>query len=94
MFVNNTVFFLLLVFSGANVEISTLPPWAQTISMMLPLTRGIESARRIIAGESLRDVLPLLIAEFSIGVIYTTLGYTLFRWFETQAKRRGTLEAF
>jgi ABC-2 type transport system permease protein len=94
MFVNNTVFFLLLVFSGANVEISSLPPWAQTISMMLPLTRGIESARRIIAGESLQDVLPLLIAEFSIGVIYTILGYTLFRWFEMQAKRRGTLEAF
>jgi len=25
-------------------------------------------------------------------VVYVLLGYTLFRWFEYQAKRRGTLE--
>jgi hypothetical protein len=29
-----------------------------------------------------------------LGVIYITIGYLMFRWFELQAKRRGTLEAF
>jgi ABC-2 type transport system permease protein len=93
MFVNNTVFFLLLVFSGANVEIQSLPAWAQTISQTLPLTRGIAAARQIIAGGSISQVLPLLAVEFSIGVFYVTLGYSLFRWFELVAKKRGTLEA-
>jgi hypothetical protein len=29
-----------------------------------------------------------------VGLVYTALGFVLFRWFELQAKRRGTLEAF
>jgi ABC-2 type transport system permease protein len=93
MFVNNTVYFLLLVFSGANIPLSTLPGAFQSLSFILPLTRGIQSARMIIAGASLRQVTPLLLGEFLVGVFYITLGYSMFRWFEAQAKRRGTLEA-
>ena len=92
MFINNAVYFGLLIFSGANVPISTLPPWMQTISGLLPLTRGIAAARALIAGASLADVAPLLAGEFLIGVIYVFAGYVLFRWFEIQAKKRGTLE--
>jgi ABC-2 type transport system permease protein len=90
MFVNNTVYFLLLIFSGANVAIDTLPSWMQTSSQTLPLTRGIASARTLIAGGSLADVAPLLLGE--IGIIYGWLGYILFKWFEIQAKRKGSLE--
>lgn len=93
MFVNNTVFFLLLIFSGANVDLTTLPVWAQSISQALPLTRGIASARQVIAGTDLAQVTPLLQVEFLIGLAYILAGYTFFRWFEVQAKRRGTLEA-
>jgi ABC-2 type transport system permease protein len=93
MFVNNTVFFLLLIFSGANIAVDTLPAWMQAISWSLPLTRGIASAREIVAGGSLADVAPLLATEFGIGVVFVVIGYTMFRWFETQARRRGTLEA-
>ena len=32
-------------------------------------------------------------AEFLIGLVYGALGYIFFRWFEFQARRRGTLEA-
>jgi ABC-2 type transport system permease protein len=92
MFVNNFVYFSLLVFSGANVEISALPAWMQAISNVLPLTRGIASARALTAGASLNDVMPMLLSEFGIGVAYGLLGYFLFAWFETQARRRGTLE--
>lgn len=94
MFVNNTVYFLLLLFSGANLNMALMPAWMQNISQVLPLTRGIASAREIIAGGSFSDVAPLLANEFIFGVIYTLLGYSLFIWFETQAKRKGTLEAF
>src|SRR5258706_559470 len=92
MFVNNFVYFSLLVFSGANVEISVLPAWMQVISNVLPLTRGIASARALAAGASLHDVAPMLINEIGIGIIYGLFGYFLFAWFETQAKRNGTLE--
>lgn len=93
MFVNNTVYFLLLVFCGANVPLTALPGWMRAVSRFLPLTRGIASARQIIAGASLAEVAPLLTGELLIGLVYICLGYSLFRWFEFQAKRRGTLEA-
>lgn len=93
MFVNNTVFFSLLLFSGANVEVASLPAWMQAVSQGLPLTRGIAAARAIIDGASLSEVMPLLQVEALIGLIYIFFGYSMFRWFEFQAKKRGTLEA-
>jgi len=93
MFINNTVYFLLLVFSGANVHLEALPIWIQRFSQVLPLTRGIAAARQAIIGAGLSEVWPLLLGETLIGVGYIFLGYLLFSWFEVQAKRRGTLEA-
>jgi ABC-2 type transport system permease protein len=93
MFVNNTVYFLLLVFCGANVPLAALPGWMQAVSRFLPLTRGIAAARQIIAGAGLAEVAPLLAGELLVGLVYIFLGYSLFRWFEFQAKRRGSLEA-
>jgi ABC-2 type transport system permease protein len=94
MFVNNTIYFMLLVFSGANIPVASLPPVMQAISWCLPLTRGIAAARLIIEGAPLQQVAPLLVGEALVGAVYAFLGYSLFRWFELQAKRRGTLEAF
>jgi ABC-2 type transport system permease protein len=94
MFINNTIYFLLLVFSGANVPLANFPVWTQRAAHLLPLTRGIQAAREIIAGANLLEVWPLLAGEVLIGVIYVSIGYLLFSWFEMEAKRRGTLEAF
>jgi ABC-2 type transport system permease protein len=91
MFVNNVVYFLLLLFCGANVPLTSLPGWMRAVAQFLPLTRGIAAARQITAGASLADVAPLLAGELLIGGVYIALGYALFRWFEFQAKRRGTL---
>ncbi|MFC2065408.1 ABC transporter permease [Chloroflexota bacterium] len=92
MFVNNSVYFLLLIFSGANVNLELLPNWMQYFSQVLPLTRGIASARILIGGGSFNQVTPLLVQELGVGIIYGWLGYMLFKWFENQAKRKGTLE--
>ena len=92
MFVNNSVYFLLLIFSGANVPIASLPAWMQAISWVLPLTRGVAAARQVIAGASLRSVSGLLWGEILLGGVYVFLGYLLFGWFELESKRRGTLE--
>ncbi len=92
MFVNNTVYFALLIFSGANIPLDKLPASMQYLSWSLPLTRGIASARLLISGAAFGEVAPLLLGEFLIGCVYVGLGYWLFRWFERQAKARGTLE--
>lgn len=92
MFVNNTVYFLLLIFSGANVPLDRLPAWMLAISQALPLTRGIAAARALIAGARLAEITPLLLGELVVGVVYILLGYWMFRWFEVRARKQGTLE--
>jgi ABC-2 type transport system permease protein len=92
MFINNFVYFALLIFSGANVSIAKLPAWMQVVSNFLPLTRGIAASRALAGGASLVEVSPLLLKEAGIGLVYGVLGYFLFAWFETQAKKKGTLE--
>ncbi len=92
MFVNNTVYFLLLIFSGANVAIDKLPAWMQALSQILPLTRGIAASRALVAGQGLAGIGPMLLTELGIGFIYGMLGYFMFHWFEVVAKRRGSLE--
>ncbi len=92
MFVNNFVYFALLIFSGANVPLQQFPGWIQAVSSVLPLTRGIAAARLLVAGASLAEVVPLLLGELGIGLAYGLLGYLLFAWVEVEAKRRGTLE--
>lgn len=94
MFINNTVYFLMLIFSGSNLALETMPGWMQAISTGIPLTRGISAVRALIDGSRLADVSGLLFEEIGIGVLYIILGYLLFRWFERQAKRKGSLEAF
>jgi ABC-2 type transport system permease protein len=92
MFVNNSVYFLLLIFSGANIPLDRLPAPFQIMAQGLPLTRGIASARALISGASLESVLPLLLGELVIGLLYGLAGFWLFRWFETKAKQKGSLE--
>ncbi len=69
MFVNNFVYFLLLIFSGANVRLDQVPTWVQATSSVLPLTRGISAARLLIQGASLTEVMPLLLGELGVGLI-------------------------
>jgi hypothetical protein len=56
--------------------------------------RGSLRARTIIAGGSLTEIMPLLKEELLIGIILTILGYFLFKVFEIQAKKLGTLDIF
>jgi hypothetical protein len=61
---------------------------------MLPLTRGIQAARLLVRGASLAEVRPQLGGELAVGLVYALIGFALFSWFENQARRRGSLEAF
>jgi ABC-2 type transport system permease protein len=89
---NNIVFGLLLVFCGVNVRLEDLPGWMSTIAQGLPLTHGIEAARRLAGGAPFSEVAGLVAAEAAIGAAYALLGYGLIRALEGLSRRRGTLE--
>jgi ABC-2 type transport system permease protein len=90
----HAIFFSYLVLTGANIPVEELPVALQAISWSIPLTRSIAAARLFAAGGSLADGMPLMLGDLCIGLLYGVLGVALFRWFEVQARRRGTLEAF
>jgi len=89
---SNIFFGALLILSGANVPLDSLPGWLRPVSDVIPLTHGIAAARKLAAGESFTAVLGLVAAEALIGVVYAGLGYTLIRGTETISRRRATLE--
>jgi len=91
-FFANLMIFVFLLFSGVNVPVESLPGWMQAVSNVLPLTHGIEAARRVAAGTSLADVSRLVLTEAGIGVCYAALAYCLLRLFEFDGRRRATLE--
>jgi ABC-2 type transport system permease protein len=89
---SNVLFGLLLVFCGVNVPLSALPSWMSTVAEGLPLTHGIEAARKLADGSALGNVWGLLGAEALIGSVYAVAGYTLLRWMEVRSRRLATLE--
>jgi ABC-2 type transport system permease protein len=89
---SNILFGLLLIFSGANVDVDSLPQWMQAISQAAPLTHGIEAARRVADGSGLGDVSGLVLAELLVGTIYAVIGYGIVRFMEWQSRVHATLE--
>jgi ABC-2 type transport system permease protein len=82
----------LLVFCGVNIPLDDLPGWMSATAQGLPVTHGLEAARRIAAGDTIGDVGGLVLAELAIGAAYATVGYALLRYLELEARRRATLE--
>jgi ABC-2 type transport system permease protein len=91
-FVANLVVFLLLLFCGVNIPLESLPGWMEAVARALPLTHGIEAAREVADGASLAEVDHLVWTELGIGAVYAALGYTLFRVFEFEGRRRASFE--
>jgi ABC-2 type transport system permease protein len=89
---NNVLFGLLLIFTGANVAVSELPNWMQWISNRVPLTHGIHAARRLADGASLADVSGLLATELAIGIVYTVVGYQAIRFMERESRKRASVQ--
>jgi ABC-2 type transport system permease protein len=89
---SNVIFGFLLIFTGANVPLSELPEWAQTMSDGLPFTHAIEAARELADGASFSSVAGLVGTELLVGVLYAGIGYALLRYMEVQSRRYATLE--
>ena len=84
----------MLIVSGANVPFNRLPHLVRTIASGVPLTHGIDAARRLANGASLGHVENLLGAELAIAVAYFAAGVLLLRVFERQARTSGSFERF
>jgi ABC-2 type transport system permease protein len=93
-FAANLVYFLMLLVCGVNIDVDELPGWLEVIGRAVPLTHGIEAARRVVAGEPLGDVSGLVLVEVLIGAAYFAAAYALFRFFEGEGRRRASLETF
>jgi ABC-2 type transport system permease protein len=89
---NNIIFGLLLIFTGANVPLEEMPGWMEAIGRSVPLTHGIEAARKLADGSSLGDVSGLLATELAIGVVYTVVGYLALRFMEHQSRKRASIQ--
>jgi ABC-2 type transport system permease protein len=89
---NNIIFGLLLIFTGANVPLDEMPGWMETIGRAVPLTHAIEAARELADGASLGSVTGLLATEFLIGVVYTIVGYQAIRLMEYDSRRRASIQ--
>ena len=90
--VANPAYFLMLLFCGVNVRLSALPTWMATIGRMLPLTHGIQAARRIAAGAPLGTVSGLLWTEAAIGATWVVVAFLMLRFFELESRRTAALD--
>jgi len=88
----NILFGLLLIFTGANVPVDTLPGWMQAVSGWPPFTHGIEAARPPAGGAGLGDRAALLAREAATRAAYTVPAYAFIRGAETARRRYATLE--
>ena len=90
--ISNPAYFVMLLVCGVNVPLSALPGWLAWIGRSLPLTHGIEAARKIAAGAPLGSVSGLVWTEIGIGSAWAAASYLLLRFFEEESRRRATLE--
>ena len=92
--VSSNIFFgFLLVCCGVNVPLRDLPGWLSTSAQGLPLTHGIDAARKLADGASLTGgVWKLVAAEALVGALYAAAGYGLIRLMERVSRSRAALE--
>jgi ABC-2 type transport system permease protein len=91
---SNLGYGVLLIFSGANIPLSSLPGWMATVGGWLPVTHGIAAARQVAAGSGIGGVGDLLLREAGLGVLYVAAGLVLLAYFENEARRLSTLDTF
>src|SRR5205823_5271751 len=84
---NNVIFGFLLIFTGANVPLDTLPGWMSTISEGLPFTHAIAAARKLADGASFGSVAGTIGVELLVGLCYAIAGFALLHLMEVQSRR-------
>ena len=87
----NIAYSFIMIFSGANYPLSVIPPVLRWISYILPMSRGIQSARNILADQFSPR---LMIEELIVGICYLLIGVFMLKITQHLAKKLGTLELY
>src|SRR5215213_3531682 len=82
-----------VIFAG-NLVYFVMPQWLEWVGRSLPLTHGLEAARRVVDGASLTDVGGLLWTETAIGAAYAAAGFVVFRLLELEGRRHAVLDTY
>jgi ABC-2 type transport system permease protein len=90
----NMAFFLLLVLSGANLPVSALPGWAQTLAVGIPLRNGLAAARGVLEGEQLSVIVRHICLEGAVAVAYAAGSALLLTAFYHRARRAASLDLY
>jgi ABC-2 type transport system permease protein len=90
--ITSTLALAFYVLIGVNFPIELLPPVLKSISLALPMTRGIQAARMALNGAHFAELAPLLAGEVLIGLAYIIFGYALFRGVERISFKNGALD--
>ena len=90
--ITSTLALAFYVLIGVNFPIEMLPPALKTISLALPMTRGIQAARLALGGAQFVEIAPLLAGEILVGLAYISFGYALFRGIEKLSFKNGALD--
>jgi ABC-type multidrug transport system permease subunit len=91
--VSNVSVALLLLLTGVNVPVGTLPVGMRLIGQALPITHAAQAARLLVAGAGLGAAVPALLAELAVGTGYAVLAAVLLKVFEVESRRRASLDA-
>jgi ABC-2 type transport system permease protein len=90
--ITNTLGLALYILVGVNFPVDMLPSSLQTVAYALPITRGMIAARMALAGSGWSEVMPLIWGEMLVGLIYTLIGYVMFRLLERRSLVNGSLD--
>lgn len=83
---------LVMVFCGISFPVSLLPGWMQSVAAWMPQTYMMNAIRATaLAGASLNDVLPDIIALAGFGAFFLVLGYIVFQLTERRARQVGAI---
>ena len=88
----NVAYYVMWILCGVNLPASALPGALVWIGRVLPMTHGIEAARRVAGGGGLGSAWMPLLVELGIGLGWAEAALLLFKLFEAEGKHRATLE--
>ncbi|MFD1737182.1 ABC transporter permease [Bacillus salitolerans] len=89
---SNLLASLLLLVSGANYPLSSMPDWLQLLGQFTPLTRGVQLTKDILNEGHYSNVLPLLGEELLLGCVFFAISISLLKIAEYQSRSKGTME--
>ncbi len=83
---------ILFIFTGMIIPVESFPPALQGFAGVLPITNALSAIRSAISGTASSAIYISILREAIVGIVYLTIGFLGFVFFEKVAKRNGTLE--